>query len=204
MKTTRTILWTLVFLAAVGTGLALHQMPNLPPQSTAQSVTQSAIEPAFTLVDHNGQTVSEKDYRGKWLLVFFGFTHCPDICPTTLAEIAQIMNRLETDADKVQPLFITVDPERDTPEIMAEYVSIFHSSIIGLTGTKEQVKQAADNFRVYYSRVEEKDAPDDYFMDHSAFIYLIDPQGRFIEPFSYGEAVTDIVTGIRKYMEEKS
>lgn len=199
----RRVLWGLVAVAALIMTFVIYQN-STPQEKTSQEVRQSAIDPVFTLVNHNGETVNEEAYRDKWLLVFFGFTHCPDICPTTLSEISQVMENLGPDADKVQPLFVTVDPERDTPEVMKEYVSKFHPSIIGLTGDEAQIRDAADNFRIFYNRRENKDAPDGYFMNHSSILYFIDPEGRFVEPFRYEEKPGTISKEIRQYMENKS
>jgi cytochrome oxidase Cu insertion factor (SCO1/SenC/PrrC family) len=116
---------------------------------------KALIESEFSLVDHTGKAVTDEDFAGKWQLVFFGFTYCPDVCPTTLNDVSVVLEELGDDAEQVQPLFISVDPERDTPKVMADYVANFDPRIVGLTGSPEQVEAAAQAFRVYYAKVEQ-------------------------------------------------
>lgn len=176
--------------------------PNQPPP-TAKQVGQTMIKSAFQLTDHQERRVTAKDFHGKWQLVFFGFTYCPDICPTTLSTVSQAMDILSGDADKVTPLFITVDPERDTPKVLAEYVKTFHPRLIGLTGTSEQIKSAAQAFRIYYAKAPQKDAPDGYLMGHSGFIYLMTPDGRYEAVFSHERDTPEtIAAAIRKRLQE--
>ena len=163
-----------------------------PEPPTINQVGQSLIKSEFDLVDHRGDQVSAADYRGKWLLVFFGFTTCPDVCPTALNEIAEVMEKLGAKAAKVQPLFITVDPERDTPERMAEFVGAFDPRITGLTGTLDQIKASTKSFKVYYAKAVQKEAPDGYTMEHTTSLYLIDPKGRFVRLYSYNATVNEI------------
>ena len=153
-------------------------------QRSVQSVADNSAVPiggAFTLTDENGQEVTDQTYRGKWLLVFFGFTHCPDVCPTALNDIALTLDQLGPQAASVQPLFVTVDPERDTPEIMREYTDAFHPGIVGLTGTPAQIADTAKAYRVYYKKVPQGDS---YTMDHSGITYVMDPTGKFAAHFS--------------------
>jgi protein SCO1/2 len=159
------------------------------------------IRSEFSLVDQTGKPVTNRDYEGKWQLVFFGYTYCPDICPTTLNDVALVLDDLGDEADELQPLFITVDPERDTPEVMAEYVSNFDPRIVGLTGSSEQIKQAAQAFRAYYAKVEPNGASDGYTMDHSAFIYLMSPEGAYATHFSPSEDPAAMAEKIRAYLE---
>lgn len=150
-----------------------------------ESAHAEAAAPAaghFNLVDHNGNKVTDADYAGKYRLVYFGFTYCPDMCPTGLQSMSRAMDLLGDKAAKVQPLFITIDPERDTPAVMKDYVSNFHPSIIGLTGTHAEVDAAAKAYNVYYKKAEQVD-DDNYMMDHSTIIFLISPEGKFIEAF---------------------
>lgn len=139
----------------------------------------SALGGKFSLTDHTGQRVTNENYQGKWVLAFFGFTYCPDICPATLTTMSHVMEGLGADAGMVQPLFISVDPERDTPEVMANFVSAFHPSIVGLTGTPDEIKTAAASFGAYYAKVEVEGAPDGYLMEHMSFMYLLRPDGVF-------------------------
>ncbi|MEZ5933105.1 MAG: SCO family protein [Alphaproteobacteria bacterium] len=167
-------------------------------QTSSSSSSSALIKSDFELVDQTGSPIADEDFKGSWQLVFFGFTYCPDICPTTLDTVSAVMEALGSDADSVAPLFITVDPERDTPDVMADYVANFDSRIIGLTGSPEQIKAAAQAFRVYYNKAENTDAPDDYSMDHSAFLYLMGPNGEYVSHFSHNDDVEKIVAGIRE------
>src|SRR5262249_39394385 len=136
----------------------------------------------FRLTDQNGGAVTEQDFKGKTFLVFFGFTHCPEGCPTVLYEISQILEKLGKDADRPAALFITLDPERDTPESMKEYLASFDPHIRGLTGDAAALAAVAKAYRVYYKKVPL--AGGDYTMDHTAIVYLMDNEGRFISPFN--------------------
>jgi cytochrome oxidase Cu insertion factor (SCO1/SenC/PrrC family) len=138
----------------------------------------------FTLTDQNGRKVSEKDFLGKYMLVFFGYTYCPDICPTELQVMSAALDSLGAKADAVQPVFISVDPERDTPEVLKQYVGNFHPRLMGLTGTPEEIASVAKTYRVFFSRVENSGS-DTYPMDHSTIMYLMDPQGKFLKHFNY-------------------
>jgi cytochrome oxidase Cu insertion factor (SCO1/SenC/PrrC family) len=185
-----------ITLLAVG-GWALQSwfVAQQPSQGKA------LIESDFSLVDHTGEPVTDENFAGKWQLVFFGFTYCPDICPTTLSDVSMVLEELGDDADQVQPLFITVDPERDTPEVMAAYVANFDPSIVGLTGSPEQIKQAARAFRAYYAKVKQEGTSDSYTMDHSAFLYLMDPKGAYATHFSPNDEPAAIADQIRAYVE---
>lgn len=159
-----------------------------PADLPAPRVTgEAAIVNAYTLTDHTGRTVTPDAYAGRWQLVFFGFTYCPDICPTTLAYMASVMDLLGPEADRVAPIFVTVDPARDTVEVMAQYVAAFHPRLIGLTGSDAQTAEAAENFRVWYERAEDAAAPEGYRMAHSGYIYLMRPDGRFEAVFREGD-----------------
>lgn len=140
-------------------------------------VPHIALGGPFQLTDQDGRAVTEKSYPGRYLLVFFGFTFCADVCPTTLGELSDVLAQLGPVADKLQPLFITVDPDRDKPEAMKAYTANFDKRIVGLTGTPEQIRQVAKAYRVYYARHGEGS---DYTMDHSAVVYLMAPDGHFI------------------------
>lgn len=144
-----------------------------------------AIGGPFSLTDQNGRAVTEQDFRSRPMAVFFGFTHCPDICPTTLGEFAAYMEALGPDAERMHWVFITVDPERDTPEHLARYMAPFDPRIVALTGTVAQVTQAAQNFRVTFRRVPLESGG--YTMDHSASTFLLDAQGRFAGTIDFHE-----------------
>lgn len=150
----------------------------------------------FTLVDHTGRTVTERDFAGRALLLYFGYTYCPDVCPTELGTVAAALDAMGPEAERVTPVFVTIDPERDTPEAMADYVSRFHPRMIGLTGSAEQVAAAARAFRVYYAKVTPRDSSG-YLMDHSSFIYFVGPDGRvrsLFRPETAPEAIAAAVT----------
>lgn len=152
--------------------------PGAPPARAASAVT---IGGPFTLVAHDGSTVTDQTYRGQWLLVFFGFTFCPNTCPAALLEVTGALEALGADAGKVQPLFITVDPQRDTPAVLADYVGSFHPRIVGLTGTAHQIAAVAKDYGVYYAP--HRTGPGDYVMDHSGYVYLMDGRGTFVRAF---------------------
>ncbi|MER3353344.1 MAG: SCO family protein [Hoeflea sp. D1-CHI-28] len=190
-------------LAAALGGIHLYRERS-PQVAGTGSADKTFAEPGsvpvggpFTLVDHTGQTVTEADYRGKYLLVFFGFTYCPDVCPTTLAEMARTMDLLGEDAKAVQPLFISVDPERDKPETMAEYVKAFHPSIVGLTGTPEQIAEVAEEYRTAYEK-QPIEGRDGYTMAHQANTYLMSPSSEYLTHFSYGTKPAEMAETIRK------
>ena len=180
-------LWILVAAAALALGGAYFVRTIGVREPLPVTVGEAAIRSDFSLIDHNGNRVTEAHFLGRWQLVFFGFTHCPDVCPTTLAYMANVLDRFGGEVERVAPIFITVDPTRDTPEVMAEYVQAFHPKLTGLTGSEAEVAAAAQSFRVYYERMEEETAPDGYLMAHSGHIYLMTPEGRFEDVFREGE-----------------
>jgi len=199
LRRIRRLLWAAAAGAAVAlSGITLWRALT-PSDLPAPRVTgEAAIVNAYTLTEHTGRTVTPETYAGRWQLVFFGFTYCPDICPTTLAYMASVMDLLGPDADRVAPIFVTVDPARDTAPVMADYVAAFHPRLIGITGTEAQTAEAAANFRVWYERAEDAAAPDGYFMAHSGHIYLMRPDGRFEDVFREGdqppEALADTIS----------
>ena len=178
-------LWFLVTIAALVIGGAYFVRTIGVREPPSVTTGEAAIRSEFSLIDHNGNRVTEADFLGRWQLVFFGFTYCPDVCPTTLAYMANVLDRFGGEVERVAPIFITVDPSRDTPEVMAEYVQAFHPKLVGLTGSEAAVAAAA--FRVYYEKMEEETAPDGYLMAHSGHIYLMTPEGRFEDVFREGE-----------------
>jgi protein SCO1/2 len=147
------------------------------PGSAEAALEPPPVTSEFELLDQTGRTVRDEDFHDKWLLVFFGFTACPDICPTTLTNVATLLEELGPAAGKLQPLFITVDPERDTPPVLEEYLTAFDPRIRGLTGTREQVDTALRSFSVYASKRQLDGG--DYTMEHSSFVYLMDPRGDY-------------------------
>lgn len=166
--------------AAAETAVAESAVAEVPEQVVPETVPGSSVGGAFSLTDHNGVAVTEKSWPGKYKLVFFGFTHCPDVCPTTLDKLTTALNALGEDAAKVQTLFVTTDPARDTAEAMKTYVGGYHSSILGLTGTEEQIKAAEDTYKVYAAKVAGAD-PSTYTMDHSSYVFLMSPDDQLLE-----------------------
>ena len=153
----------------------------------------------FTLVDGNGHTVTDKTFRGRYLLVYFGYTFCPDVCPTTLNQVAAALDRLGPKADRVQALFITVDPRRDTPAVVRDYAAAFSPRLIGLTGTPEQIEQVARAYRVYYA-AQKPVGGGGYTVDHSSIIYLMGPDGRFLTPIRADQTGEAMAAEIAKYL----
>ena len=150
----------------------------------SQEGTAALIGGPFTLVDRTGKTVTEASLKGKWSLIYFGYTFCPDVCPTSLSVMTQALDQLGPLADRVTPVFVTVDPERDTVQQLAAYHEHFHPSFVMLTGSTAQVKDAARAYRVYYRKAE-SEASTEYLMDHSSITYLMDPAGRYVTHFGH-------------------
>jgi protein SCO1/2 len=181
-----------------GLGILAAVVHFTMPRGGQLASSSSAIGGAFSLVDQSGKPFTEKDLTGKPSLVFFGFTHCPDICPTKLFEITQMLDSLGTDAGKVNVVFITVDPERDTTELLSTYLGSFHAGIRGLTGTDEQVTQAMRAYRAFGRKV-----PLDgggYTMDHTTFVYLMDKQGQFVSTFDVARDPAKAAQDLRRYL----
>ncbi|UGY17532.1 SCO family protein [Bradyrhizobium septentrionale] len=199
-------------IACAGAGLWLTLASALAGDALGQSARSAAEimdilmwnrEPVggpFALTDQAGHARTDEEFRGKLMLVYFGFTYCPDVCPTDLQAIALTLDKLGPDGDQVQPIFITVDPERDTAAHLAEYVPLFHPRLIGLTGSFEAIRQLADAYKVYYARVPLKD--DDYTVDHTAYIYLMDRDGNYLGFFPPGTSADRMVEIIRPRLAE--
>jgi protein SCO1 len=166
--------------------------------SGTSAVQAAAIGGPFNLIDQNGQPFSDKDLKGKSFLVFFGFTHCPDVCPTTLFEISEVLRNLGPEADHTAALFISVDPERDTPEAMRDYLASFDPHIRGLTGDAAALAAVAKAYRVYYKKVSLEGG--DYTMDHTAIVYLMDKEGRFVAPFNMRRTVDVAAADLRQHL----
>ena len=158
----------------------------------------SAIGGPFKLIDDNGKPITDQDMKGRPFLVFFGYRHCPDICPTTLFEMSEVMRALGQDADRIGALFITVDPERDTPAMMKDYLSSFDPHLRGLTGDRQAIDAVEKAYRVYTKKVPTDNG--DYSMDHTALVYLMDKQGRFVAPFKLNRKPEDAAADLRRYL----
>lgn len=179
----------LLFSAAVFLVAGRGPIPGAP--------ASSGVGGAFRLVDQNGKVVTEQDMKGRPFLVFFGFTHCPDICPTTLFDVSEVLSKLGPDAERVGALFVTVDPERDTPEKIKEYLSSFDPHLRGLSGDAASIDQMEKAYRVYAKKVPLEGGG--YTMDHSAMVYLMDKQGRFVAPFNLKRRPEEAATDLRRY-----
>jgi protein SCO1/2 len=158
----------------------------------------AAIGGSFKLTNQDGQVVTDQDLKGYPFLVFFGFTHCPDVCPTTLFEVSEILRALGPDANRTRALFITVDPERDTPAVMKDYLSSFDPHVSGLTGDPEAIAAVAKAYRVYFKRVPLEQGG--YTMDHTAIVYLMDKTGRFVSPFNVKRPIDTAAADLRRYL----
>lgn len=181
------VIASVVILMVVVVAVAIERAGSLGGDGTQATGTSPEVKigGAFTLTDQTGSQVTEADFRGKYMLIFFGYTYCPDVCPTSLTQISTAMDILDDKAEQVVPVLVTIDPDRDTAEVLKDYVAHFHPSVVGLTGTPEQIKQVAKAYRVYYAKVpSEAGNKDDYLMDHSAVIYLMGPDGKFVMHFN--------------------
>ncbi|RYY11977.1 MAG: SCO family protein [Alphaproteobacteria bacterium] len=183
-----------VLLACAG---ALFISNRSAPAQVAQT---ASIGGPFTLVNGDGKTVRDTDFRGKFMLVYFGYTFCPDVCPTTLNDVSQAIDKLGAKADRLQPLFITIDPARDTPPVMRQYTAAFTPRLEGLTGTPEQIATVAKEYRVYYAPHRTGPNPEDYLMDHSSILYVVGPDGQFRGIIRADEDPETLARSLAKYV----
>jgi len=189
----------LVVFSAFAASLAVGLLVVLWLLGGLRGVTApAAIGGPFALTDQSGQTVTEKSLQGKPTLIFFGFTHCPDICPTSLFEMSELLRALGKDADRVNVYFISVDPERDTVPVMKDYLSSFDPHLKGLTGDPATIAKVLTAYRVYAKKVPQKDG--DYTMDHTALIYLMDKSGNFVAPFNLKQTPEAAAADLRRYL----
>ena len=171
------------------------------PSFQATDITGAAFAQDFALLDHNGQPRRLADFRGKAVAIFFGYTHCPDVCPTTLSDFAAALKALGKDADRVQVLFVTVDPERDTPAVLKTYVPAFDPSFLGLAGDAEATRKIAAEFKVVYQKAAGA-TPEDYLVDHSTGTFVFDPQGRIRLLMPYGSAPDAIAADLKALLAQ--
>ena len=188
------------FLIGALAGAAVLLVTTPQGGQPVQSSGTALVGGPFSLVGADGKPVTDRDFRGRYMLIFFGFTHCPDICPAELQVIAQALEQLGDKAKNVVPIFITLDPERDTPEAMGNYVKSFGPNFVGLTGSPEAIAAAAKAYRVSYAKVEDKESAADYGVDHSALVYLMDPEGRYVTHFSYGLSAEQMAEKLGKLL----
>jgi protein SCO1 len=197
---------TLCVAAGLFTGGALlflfPQVFGLNPTPGPQVKTsgRALIGGPFSLVDHTGKRVSEKTYAGKFMLVFFGYTNCPNLCPAQLQVMSLALDALGEKAKRIQPIFVTLDPQRDTVAAMARYVGNYDSRLIGLTGTPDEIRAVSKSYRVFYSRETGKNQTKDYLIELSGIIYLMDERGEFVKHFSFGVKPDELAAEIKKFM----
>ncbi|MDF0521297.1 SCO family protein [Bradyrhizobium yuanmingense] len=192
---TRPLVIATAFAASLVVGLLIMFWAMGGVSKVAQP---AAIGGPFQLTDQNGKAVTDKSLKGKPTLIFFGYTHCPDVCPTSLFEISEVLRALGKDADKVNAIFISVDPERDTPATMKDYLSSFDPHLQGLSGDPAETAKVISSYRVYAKKVPTKDG--DYTMDHTALIYLMDREGRFVSPFNLKRTPEEAAVDLKKYL----
>ena len=201
MKMKHVGLGAAVLIVALSIGLGPRLLQTIPGMERLVSGRSGGalIGGPFTLIDGAGRSVTSETFAGQWRLMFFGYTYCPDVCPTELTLMAEALDLLNVEtAARITPIFVSVDPERDTPDLIADYVLNFHDRMVGLTGTPEQTAEAARQFRVYYQKaIEEGQSPDDYLVDHSTFVYLMDPNGVYVRHFSYGTEPETMARGLK-------
>ena len=197
------ISWIISVLGIVA--LAALVGPNLlgGGQDGQHAQGEALIGGPFTLVDSTSKTVTDELFRGRYMLVYFGFSHCPDICPTTLLLMMNALNQIGDLSRQVVPVFITLDPERDTPEKVATYVNNFSPNLVGLTGSEAQIKAAADAYKVFYKKVPVENSEMGYVVDHSGFVYLMGPDGKYVTHFAHTTAEQAMIDGLRKHIKEQ-
>jgi protein SCO1/2 len=195
VRSTRPLVIVSAFAGSLAVGLLLMMWAMGGLRNVA---APSAVGGPFQLTDQRGQAVTDKSMQGRPTLIFFGFTHCPDVCPTSLFEISEVLRAMGGDADRVNAYFISVDPERDTAAAMKDYLSSFDPHLKGLTGDAEQIAKVISAYRVYAKKVPLKDG--DYTMDHTALIYLMDRDGRFVSPFNLKRTPEQAAADLKRYL----
>jgi protein SCO1 len=193
-RSTLIVIIALALLALGSAWVTITLTTNRVPEQALSSSAQ--IGGSFTLSAADGRTVTDQTYRGKWLLIYFGYTFCPDACPTALNNMSEALDNLGADASDIQPLFITVDPKRDTPQVMADYLKSFDSRIVGLTGSQTQTDSVAKAYRVYVAP--QKTDGDDYLVDHGAYAYVVNPQGKFANVIAGDAAGAEMAKKLRE------
>jgi protein SCO1/2 len=188
------------FLAGGVSALGLFLLQNTNPGPKQISTGKALIGGPFTLTEHTGRRVTEEDFKGRFTLIYFGYTFCPDVCPAELQVMSAALDQLGKKGEKVTPVFVTIDPERDTVEQMKSYVSNFHKRLVGLTGSLKEIRAATKVYRIYYKKVADDSSSTDYLMDHSSIVYLMSPEGEYLTHFAYGTGVDKMVKGIAKFL----
>ncbi len=189
------------FLIGALAGAAALIVTRAPTGPGVATTGTALIGGPFTLVGRDGKPVTDRAFRGKLMLVFFGFTHCPDICPAELQVMSAALDELGPKGNDIIPIFITLDPERDTPPVVTGYVMNFSPRFVGLTGSPEQIAEAAKAYRVTYSKFQEDQTkPDDYTIDHSALVFLMGKDGEYLTHFAYGTPAAKMAETLRRYL----
>jgi protein SCO1/2 len=189
------------FLIGALAGAAALIVTRAPTGPEVATTGTALIGGPFTLVGRDGKPVTDQAFRGKYMLVFFGFTHCPDICPAELQVMTDALDELGPKASEIFPIFITLDPDRDTPPVVTGYVTNFSPRFVGLTGSPEQIAEAAKAYRVTYSKFQEDETkPGDYSIDHSALVYLMGKDGEYLTHFAYGTPAAKMAETLRRYL----
>ncbi|MCB1530846.1 MAG: SCO family protein [Rhodospirillales bacterium] len=203
----KTHLKKIILMAAIGAGLAVLGawayvwFDKTAVAPSVLSVQAENFGGPFSLTDHNGKPVTDRDFSGQYRLIYFGFTFCPAICPTELQKISGALDLLGERSKKIRPLFITVDPERDTADVMKNYVRLFHPDLVGLTGTAAQIEAVKKSYKVYSKKVRDPDM-NDYTVDHSSFIYFMDPEDRLLSIFTTKDTSGTIAGTVGKWLDQ--
>lgn len=184
----------LVVALVIGAGALLFTRGGVESVSSGTAL----IGGPFELTDQNGKRVTDQSFRGKYMLVFFGYTYCPDICPGTLQVVSAALDKLGTAGDEIIPVFVTIDPARDTPEVVRDYAKSFHPRLVALTGSEAEIDKAARAYRVYYAKAKSTEGEKDYLMDHGTFLYLMDKDGKFLKHFGVTTNPEELANGLRK------
>ncbi|KAF0395033.1 SCO1 protein [Gigaspora margarita] len=202
---------SLAIFSMTGSALYLyfkHEKAKLIEKRKEELENKSAGKPQvggpFELIDHNGRLVTDKNFLGQFLLVYFGFTHCPDICPEELDKMSKVTENINSDPKLgkiMTPIFISCDPHRDTYEVVKEYLKDFHKDMVGLTGTYEQIAKVAKSYRVYFSRPPKVNPGDEYLVDHSIFFYLMDPNGQFVDAYGKSTTADGVTDSVKEHIK---
>lgn len=200
--------WTLTWIGGGSPMAPLRRLASLAGMSAGQGGDTGlpagvSLGGPFTLTDQNGKQVTQADFRGKWMMLYFGYTYCPDVCPTELQMMANALQLLGNDGKNLVPVFVTVDPARDTPQVLDRYLKLFSDRFVGLTGSARQIADIAREYRVYYAKVTPKDSST-YLMNHSSFIYLVGPDGRFRALFQGGIAPAELARQLKAKLSATS
>jgi len=208
LKLKQSLIWGFTMRSLFLVALLSNQAACGKPQGSVQvpsgdfvgtDISAADFPGTLSLIDHTGKLRTLADYKGKVIVLFFGYTHCPDVCPTTMSDLRNVMKQLGDQSDQVQVLFVTVDPERDTQEVLSKFVPSFDKRFVGLRGNEEQTKETLKNYKIFMSKVEGKSA-NDYSIDHSAGMYVFDKTGKIRVYFGYGQKINEMVSDIQKLL----